>query len=319
MSVKNVACVGAGLIGASWAVLFAKGGCIVRLYDAFPEHFDTARSRISGFLSQLLEHGVLTENDISEIWERITFHEDLAEAIQGVDFIQESVPELLDVKQKILAEIDEINTTAILASSTSSMKISDISENSEYAGRCIGAHPYNPPHLVPLVEITKSVRTEAGTIEAAIGFYDSMKKVTVVLQKEATGFIGNRLQEAIAREAINIIMLGIANLDDVDKAVVYGLGLRWAIIGPNMTRELNGGTEGIKGFYTKFGESVGNILQDNMAAWHSIPDEFIEKLGPEGIETAKLNRPPELGNTNEDIARYRDNMLIELLKLHNKI
>ena len=319
MSIKNVACVGAGLIGASWAVLFAKGGCTVRLFDAFPEHFDTARTRISGFLSQLLEHRVLTENDIDDIWERITFHEDLTAAIQGVDFIQESVPELLEVKQKIIAEIDEINTAAILASSTSSMKISDIAENSEYAGRCIGAHPYNPPHLVPLVEITKSPRTDPGTVEAAIEFYNCMKKVTVVLQKEAAGFIGNRLQEAIAREAINIIMLGIASLDDVDKAVVYGLGLRWAIIGPNMTKELNGGAEGIRGFYSKFGESVSNILQDNMAEWHAIPDEFIEKLGPEGIEAAKRNRSPELGNTNEDIAGYRDNMLIELLKLHNKI
>lgn len=319
MGINKIACIGSGLIGASWATLFAKEGYPVNLYDADPVSLERSKDTIRANLRQLADHDVLTGKEADRAYAYINFCTDLQTALEDADFIQENVPEIIEIKRKVLAEVDQYNQKAIFASSTSGMKISDIAKFSKYAERCIGAHPYNPPHLIPLVEITKGPQTTETTVQEAKKFYQGIKKEPVVLLKEAVGFIGNRLQVVHAREAINIVMEGIATLEDVDRAALYGPGLRGAILGPNLTNELNGGEEGIRGFYRKFGKAIAATLSDNTASWLAVPEEFSERTGPAGVEEEKRNRPGETGNTSAEIMQYRDNLLIEILKLHKKV
>jgi 3-hydroxyacyl-CoA dehydrogenase len=242
----------------------------------------------------------------------------LEEALQGVDLIQENIAEDLSKKRAILEKIDQINNTAIFCSSSSAIKISLISQKSKYPNRCVGAHPFNPPHLIPLVELTQWEKTDPECVRKAYDFYKKVRKEPIILNKEVVGFIGNRLQFAYTREAVDLVMKGVCSVEDVDKASLYGLGFRYAIIGPNLNGDLNGGENGLRDYYGKYGQTMNDILED-VAKWDKVPVEYGQSIGPEGVEKAKANRPKELGNKREEILAYRDRMLLEILKLHNKI
>lgn len=316
---EKVACIGGGIIGSSWALLFSKEGCRVNVYDLDSHALERSEGRIRDWFVPLIDKGVVSILDVEEALKRIVFTSDLEEALNEVDFVQESSVENLKMKQELFREIDRYNKEAIVSSSTSGLRISDIVEYCKHRNRYIGGHPYNPPHLVPLVEITRGNDTDDGTVQVAKAFYRRVKKEPVVLLKESVGFIGNRLQVAYMREVINMVLKGIATLEDIDKASVFGPGLRGAIIGPMLTNELNGGEEGIAGFYKKFGHSIEATLNDDFASWQILPKDFIEKIGPEEVKKEVSNRSQETGNSVEEIIKFRDGMLIELLKLHNKV
>ncbi|UMZ74226.1 3-hydroxyacyl-CoA dehydrogenase family protein [Natranaerofaba carboxydovora] len=318
MNIEKISCVGTGVIGASWATNFIIKGCYVNLYDVGEEELDRAISLVDNNLGFLVKKEVLTveEKDYAKSLMKTTTS--LEEAVKDVHLIQESVPEKYEIKQEILKEADSFAPEeAIFASSTSGLLISEIAKYSNNPFRCIGAHPYNPPHLIPLVEITKGEKSSQETIDRAYDFYKSIDKEPIVLQKEVLGFVANRLSLALYREAIELIMRGVCSVEDVDKAVTFGPGLRYATMGPSLLYHLGGGAHGIKGILHHIGPSVEKWWED-MATFTKIPDGFPE-IAQEGVKEELKNRSKEFGNTEEEVIKFRDDILIELLKNHKKV
>lgn len=317
-NIKKVACVGAGVIGYSWALYYSLKKLSVTVYDLTEDKIDLAKNRIHESLLNLEKNNVVQENEISEIESRITYTTSMEAAVKDVQFITESGPENYEVKQKMAEEMEKYTADdTIIASSTSGLLVSEIAKNAKHPERFIGAHPYNPPHLIPLVELTKGDKTDEHVLEVAKEFYQSIDKEPVVLQKEALGFICNRIQMAVYREVYNLVMNGVCTIEDADKAVTYGPGLRWAIMGPSLVFELGGGEAHIDGLMKHLNPSISLWLHD-MADFKDFPEEFPE-IARKGVEEAMKNRPAEIGNDDQSLAEYRDKMLIELLKLHNKL
>lgn len=317
-NIKKVACVGAGVIGYSWALYYSLKKLSVTVYDLTEDKIDLAKNRIHESLINLEKNNVVQENEISEIESRITYTTSMEAAVKDVQFITESGPENYEVKQKMTEEMEKYTADdTIIASSTSGLLVSEIAKNAKHPERFIGAHPYNPPHLIPLVELTKGDKTDEYVLEVAKEFYQSIDKEPVVLQKEALGFICNRIQMAVYREVCNLVMNGVCTIEDADKAVTYGPGLRWAIMGPSLVFELGGGEGHIDGLMKHLNPSISLWLHD-MADFKDFPEEFPE-IARKGVEEAMKNRPAEIGNDDQSLAEYRDKMLIELLKLHNKL
>lgn len=238
--------------------------------------------------------------------------------MQDVQYVQESGPENYDVKKAVLAILDKYGSPeTIFASSTSGLLITEIAKGSQHPERCIGAHPYNPPHLIPLVEITKGEQTSNAVVKVANDFYRLLGKEPIVLQKEALGFISNRLQIALYREAVNLVLTGVCSVEDVDKAVCYGPGLRYALLGPNLIFHLGGGQVGLKGVLEHIGPSMELWLKD-MAVWKEFPAGSKDIL-QKGVLQEMQGRKQEEGKTTEEISRWRDEKLLNLLKLLNRI
>ena len=316
--IKKVACVGAGVIGYSWALYYSLKKLSVNVYDVTDEALKLAEVRIHASLLNLKKNNVVTDEEIRDIESRIRYTTLMEVAVKDVDFITESGPEFYDVKRKMVEEIEKYTKDdTIIASSTSGLLITEIARDAKHKERFIGAHPYNPPHLIPLVELTKGDYTTDEVINTAKEFYQSIGKEPVVLQKEALGFICNRIQMAVYREVCNLVMKGVCTIEDSDKAVTYGPGLRWAIMGPSLVFELGGGQGHVDGLMKHLRSSISLWLHD-MADFKDFPEEFPE-IARKGVEEALKNRPREIGNDDESLAEYRDKMLIEILKLHNKL
>lgn len=314
----KIACIGSGLIGVGWTVNFVVKGYSVNLYDINTQQLENAAKRIKCNLEFLVEKEVLNQADADAAASRISYYTDLAEALKDVQFVQEAGPERYDVKHAILAEVEKhVSTEVVFASSTSGLLVSEIAKLAQHPERCLGAHPYNPVHLIPLVEISKSEKTNAESVQTAYELYQQIGKEPIVLQKEALGFIANRLQVALYREAVDLVVRGVCTLEEVDKAALFGPGLRFGILGPNLIFQLGGGVHGIKGILSHIGPSV-ELWWADMADWKRFP-ECWKDLAQEGVNQEMANRAREFGNTNEEIGRFRDDMLVEMLKLHKKI
>ena len=316
--IRKVACVGAGVIGYSWALYYSLKELSVTVYDLTDEKLQLAKKRIHESLVNLKQNDVVNENEIDEIESRISYTTSMEGAVKDVQFITESGPENYEVKQKMAEEMEKYTSSdTIIASSTSGLLVTEIAKNAKHPERFIGAHPYNPPHLIPLVELTRGEKTDDHVLEVAKEFYQMIDKEPVVLQKEALGFICNRIQMAVYREVCNLVMKGVCTIEDADKAVTYGPGLRWAIMGPSLVFELGGGKGHIDGLMKHLNPSISLWLHD-MADFKDFPEEFPE-IARKGVEEALKNRPQEIGNDDQSLAEYRDKMLISLLKLHNKL
>ena len=316
--IKRIACLGTGVIGASWCTNFVMKGYEAVLYDISEEQLQSGFRKVEDNLAFLVEKGCLTQKEANAALERVSCTTSLEEALTDVQWVQESVPERYEIKQSVLAEVDRFaGEQVIYASSTSGLLISEIAKLSQYPARCIGAHPYNPPHLIPLVELVGPDGSEE-TIETARQFYALLGKEPVVLHQEVPGFIANRIQTAVAREIIDLVMRGVCSVEDADKALTFGPGIRWAIMGQNLLYQL-GSPKGIKGLYANVGggKNKKSWLED-MARWTVYPEGWPD-IAQSGVEAEMAKRPPELGNTNESLARYRDEMLLEILKLHHKL
>lgn len=317
--IKRIAVLGGGgIIGSSWSTYFLWKGLPVSVYDINDQALTVAKNRIAVNLSYLSEKKVLTKRAAKEAMGRALFTHDIKEAAHDVHFFQESVPENYDVKQSLVAALDQYGSPdAVFASSTSGLLITEIAKFSKYPERCIGAHPYNPPHLIPLVEINKGDQTSDETILTAYNFYKGIGKEPIVLKKEALGFISNRLQLALYREAMDLVLRGVCSVEDVDRAVCFGPGLRFALMGPNLIFQLGGGKVGLKGLMEHVGPSI-ELWWNDMADWKTWP-EGSKDLLQKGVEQEMANRRPEEGRTTEEITRWRDDMLLKLLKLLNRV
>ena len=314
----KVSCVGGGVIGYSFALSFALKVNNVTLYDINEEALNLAEERVKSSLKSLVDNNVLSKEESINVLNRITYTTSIKEAVEDAIFIQESGPEHYDIKHKIVEEIEKYGRDdAIIASSTSGLLITEIAKYAKHPERFVGGHPYNPPHLIPLVEITKGEKTTEENVQLAKSIYEYFDKEPVILQKEALGFISNRLQMALYREVCSLVMDGVCSVEDADKAVTFGPGLRWGIMGPSLIFQLGGGKVGIDGLFNHLEDSITLWLND-MADFKKFPKEW-PMVARRGVEEEMKNRKPEIGNDEKSIAEYRDHMLIELLKLHNKL
>jgi L-gulonate 3-dehydrogenase len=249
----NVAIVGAGLIGRSWAIVFARAGWHVRVTDPESRTLENASRLIREGLDDLARHGLVTDPALAA--GRVAIVPSLADAVGGVDIIQENGPELVDTKRAIFAELDRLCPEhAILASSTSAIVASRFTEELPGRARCLVAHPVNPPHLLPLVELCGAPWTTPETIERARRIYESIEQVPITVNREVEGFVLNRLQGALLAEAFRLAGEGVVSPQDLDRTLKDGLGLRWSFIGPFETIELNapGGIADYCKRYTRF-------------------------------------------------------------------
>lgn len=316
--IKNVTCIGSGVIGYSWALYFSLKKLNVIVYDITTEALDLAQKRVKASLESLIKNNVVTKEESQEIEANIIYTTNMQEAVKDAQFIVESAPEDYEIKRSIVKEVEVYgHSDAIFVSSTSGLLITEIAKDAKFKERFIGAHPYNPPHLIPLVEITKGKQTSEDVVKTAKEFYTLIGKEPVVLQKEALGFICNRLQMALYREICDLVMRGVCSIEDADKAVTFGPGLRWGIMGPSLVFQLGGGEHGIAGIMQHLTPSINLWLKD-MADFKDFPKEFAN-IAQEGVNEEIKNRDENIGNDNASLAEYRDKMLIELLKLHNKL
>lgn len=262
--ITHTACLGAGTIGASWTALFLAAGHSVAVFDPSDSAEKTVRDYIEMAWPTLTELG-LTKNGTPDA---VSFHSSAAAAVDGAGFVQENVPERLLVKQATFAEIEPVlDAHAIVASSASGLTLSQMQTGWKKPSRFVLGHPFNPPHLIPLVEVLGNEATAPGVVEATQGFYESLGKVTIRVNKELPGHVANRLQAAIWREAIHLVLSGAASVEDVDKAVWAGPGLRWAAMGPTMLFHLGAGDGGLEAFCEHF-EDTFNGWWDGLGTPH---------------------------------------------------
>ena len=249
----RMAVIGAGLIGRAWAIVFARAGWEVALYDSVAGVADDALALIRESLAELTTQGLVGDPAAAAL--RIRVGKSVADTLAGASFVQENVPETAEAKRAIFAELDHLAAPgAILASSTSAIVASQFTEHLAGRQRCLVAHPVNPPHLVPLVELVGAPWTAPETIAQAKQVYESVGQVPIVVRREIEGFILNRLQGALLAEAFRLVGEGYVSPQDLDKTVKDGLGLRWSFMGPFETIELNapGGIADYCARYTGF-------------------------------------------------------------------
>ncbi|MCJ2104768.1 3-hydroxyacyl-CoA dehydrogenase NAD-binding domain-containing protein [Methylobacterium sp. E-041] len=296
-----IAVVGCGTLGASWAALFLAHGFDVAAYDTAPGFADRMLASVARYRDQLAELGPTGTG-------RLEICETLDQAVSGAVFVQENAPENEAVKRAILAELDaRAAPGVIVASSTSAMLRSRIVADCGTPERVIVAHPFHPPHLVPLVEI---VTGDAAVAERAAAFYAGLGRRPVILRREIPGHVANRLASALYREAVNLVAEGVASVADIDAALCNGPGLRWAAMGPHMTYHLGGGAGGIRHYLDHLGPS-------QVRRWESLghPDlsEAVKDAIVEGVAAEAA------GRSLADLEARRDRALIDILKARTEV
>ncbi len=255
--VRRVACIGAGVIGGGWAAHFLARGYDVTAWDPAPDAEDRLRRLVAAAWPALEQIG-LAEGASQD---RLTVAPTLAAAVTDADFVQESAPEKLELKRSLLAELAAAAPPGVvIASSTSGYPMTDMQTAADGsaagAGRLVVGHPFNPPYLIPLVEVVGGERTDREAVEWAARFYDVAGKSVITMDRELPGFIANRLQEALWREALHMVANGEASVEDIDASITEGPGLRWAFMGPCLTFALAGGEGGMAHMLDHFGPSL---------------------------------------------------------------
>ncbi|WGW12346.1 3-hydroxyacyl-CoA dehydrogenase NAD-binding domain-containing protein [Saxibacter everestensis] len=251
--VTTVACIGIGTIGAGWAAYFLAKGYRVRAWDPSPEAEPRLRRLIAAAWPALSSLGLAP----GASQQNITVHTDLAEAVDGVGFVQESAPEVLDLKRSLLAEIDAVTAPdVVIASSTSGYSMTEMATQAATPERLVVGHPFNPPYLIPLVEVVGGESTSTAAVKWTSAWYEHIGKSVITMDREVPGFIANRLQEALWREALHMIDQGEATVEQLDRAITDGPGLRWPIQGPMLTFHLAGGEGGMAHMLDHFGPSL---------------------------------------------------------------
>ncbi|MEU7429517.1 3-hydroxyacyl-CoA dehydrogenase NAD-binding domain-containing protein [Streptomyces sioyaensis] len=251
--VRRVACIGAGVIGGGWAAHFLARGYDVTAWDPAPDAEEKLRRLVAAAWPALEQIG-LAEGAAPD---RLTVAGTLAEAVADADFVQESAPEKLELKRSLLAELtDATRPGVVIASSTSGYPMTDMQTTAGGAGRLVVGHPFNPPYLIPLVEVVGGERTDRAAVTWASRFYEVAGKSVLTMDRELPGFIANRLQEALWREALHMVANGEASVADIDASITEGPGLRWAFMGPCLTFALAGGEGGMAHMLDHFGPSL---------------------------------------------------------------
>ena len=302
--IRRVAIVGTGVIGASWTALFLAKGLDVAATDVAPGAEAALKRFVSTAWPALQRLGLASDASQS----RLTFTAALADAVKDVDLVQENGPEKIDFKKTLYHQLDELlHPSAIIASSSSGLTMSEIQLGAAiHPERCVIAHPFNPPHLIPLVEIVGGAKTSEATIQRADEFYTSIGQRTVRLNKEMPGHVANRLQAALAREVYYLVSEGVASAADVDTALCWGPGLRWGIMGNMMLNHLGGGPGGIEHFFHQF--------TGPMTAWWKTLGSPV--LTPEVQKKLIDSVHAEAGSRSiDELAAERDAVLLGLIEL----
>ena len=305
--IRKVAIVGTGLIGASWAAQYLVSGLDVIATDPAPNAEAYLRKVVNEAWELLAAVGVAP----GASRDRLTFTAGLKEAVSRADFVQESVPERLVLKGRVFAQMDEAAPPeTILASSASGITMDMIQPGCRHhPERCVIGHPFNPPHVIPLVEVVGGAKTSEAVIKRTMAFYLSIGKKPIWLHKSVPGHVGNRLQLALYREVLYLIQQGVLRVEDADIAVCYGPGLRWGVMGPSLQWHLAGGPGGIHHFVEHFFESL-TILMKKL----EMPD-----VTPALMQTVIDGVLKEAnGQSVEQLAQAENKLLMELLALRAK-
>jgi len=305
--IGRVAAIGAGTIGASWAAVFLARGLSVAVSDPAPG----AEAFLKGFIEaawpSLARLALLPD---SPPWDMLSFHAEPEAALTGAQFVQESAPEREDLKRSLLARLDaELDPSVVIASSSSGLLMSRLQAECRHPERCVIGHPFNPPHLVPLVEVVGGDQTAPWAIERALSFYAAIDKAPIHIRREVRGHVANRLQAALWREAVHLVAEGVASVSDIDTAISAGPGLRWALMGPHLTFHLAGGTGGIGHFLDQFAGPMTDWWQD---LGNPVLSDDLRALLAAGVADETGTR---------DIAQLearRDRFLVDLLALKAK-
>ena len=267
---KKVALIGCGLIGKSWAISFLSAGYEVSLFDPVEGVTVQSQEKIMVKLSDLQNYGLLKNKNISDFLDKIHLARDISQAVEGSFYVQESGPEDLDIKRELTKKIDAATPDNIpIASSTSGIPASMYASEVKGKYRCLVAHPINPPHLIPAVEIVPAPFTSEAITQVVKKIITSIDKEPLELKKEIPGFVVNRLQGALLSEAFKLVKDGIASVEDIDKAISEGLGLRWSFMGPFQTIHLNA-AEGIAGYVKRYEKMYKEMFNKPDIEWASV-------------------------------------------------
>lgn len=305
--IRKVAIVGTGLIGAGWAAQYLASGLDVIATDPAPNAEATLRKSVEDAWELLAVTGLASGANR----DRLTFTADVNEAVSDVDFVQESVPERLMLKARVFAQMDEAaRPDTILASSASGLTMDSIQSGCKrHPERCVLGHPFNPPHVMPLVEVVGGTKTSEAVIERTMSFYASIGKKPIRLRKAVPGHVGNRLQAALYREVLYLIEQGVLSVEDADIAVSYGPGLRWGVMGPSLQWHLAGGAGGIEHFVKQFMEGFTGLMKK--LEMPEVKPELMQTVIDGVLKEAN-------GRSVEQLAQAENKLVLELLALRAK-
>jgi 3-hydroxyacyl-CoA dehydrogenase len=286
------------VIGRSWVQVFIRAGCQTRIYDENPEQIEKALAWLDQDLEA--EHAVERRSLVS-------VHASLSDALNGAGYVQESGPEQIDLKKAIYRSLDDAaSPDAILGSSTSAYDMSEIASGLRGARRCIVAHPVNPPHVIPVVEILPGVETDPEIVTQTREFMTSVGQTPVLLNRYVPAFLLNRMQAAVIREAVSLVESGVADVDAVDAVIRDGLGLRWALMGPFAVADTNA-DGGIREYFTRYGQAYKDCMEQ-LGPTPSFDPEMIERLG-RGTDVMSGNAP------RSETLRWRDRLIRKIRDL----
>jgi len=305
--ISRVAIIGTGVIGASWAALFLAKGLEVVATDVAPNAEGGLKRFIEAAWPALKRLGLSPGASRA----KLSFTSDLATAVKGADLVQENGPERIEFKKKLYGQLDELlPANVIIASSSSGLTMSEIQSGcGAHPERCVIGHPFNPPHVVPLVEIVGGAKTSEDTIRRIDDFYTAIGKRTIRLHKEVPGHVANRLQSALSREVYHLVAEGVVSAADADTALSWGPGLRWGIMGSLLLNHLGGGQGGIEHFFAQF--------SGPMTAWWKVLGQPV--LTPEVQKKLIDSVHAEVGTRSiDELATERDELLLGLIELRAK-
>ena len=298
--IDHVAVLGTGTIGASWAAYFLSRGLSVAASDPAPQAEDFLRRFVDSSWPALAKLGLPEGADAS----RLSFHQDPVAAVQGAGFVQENGPERIEVKVALFEQIGAaLPPETLIASSSSTLLPSAMQEKCRHPERLLLGHPFNPPHLIPLVEVCGGAKTSPEAVDRAMRFYAAIGKHPIRLNKEMPGHVSNRLQAAIWREAAYLVEQGVVNVADVDAAIAQGPGIRWAMMGPILTYHLAGGAGGLR------------YLMDHIGVAQLWPGLGAPEMTPEFEQRLIEGVGEEVGGRSiDDLAQARDKRLVAILE-----
>ena len=301
--IRRIAIVGTGVIGASWAAQYLARGFDVIATDPGPGAEANLRKYVDDAWAVLTSIGLSPGASRN----RLEFTTDMKKALANADFVQENGPERVDFKIKLYADMDAVTPPdSLIASSSSSLTMSVVQSKCQHPERCVIGHPFNPPHVIPLVEVVGGAKTSPAAIDAAMAFYKSIGKRAILLRKEVPGHVANRLQSALYREVLYLIEQGVLSVADADDAVSWGPGLRWGVMGPSLQFHLGGGAGGIQHF-------IDHLLPAMEPLWKALgtpglTPEFKQRLA-DGV------RDEAAGRSVEQLAEAENEVIVGLLRL----
>jgi 3-hydroxyacyl-CoA dehydrogenase len=304
--IRRIAIVGTGVIGASWAAQYLARGFDVVATDPAPN----AEANLRKYIDEAWE--TLTTIGLSPgaSRDRLSFTPNMKDALSRADLVQENAPERPEFKIKLFADMDEATPVdSLIASSSSGITMSVMQSKCKHPERCVIGHPFNPPHIIPLVEVVGGTKTSPDAIKQAMSFYASIGKKPILLHKELTGHVGNRLQAALYREVAYLIEQGVLSVGDADDAVSYGPGLRWGVMGPSLQWHLGGGAGGI-------GHFMEHLMGPLEGMWKTLGNPQVTAELKQTIARGVLQ---EAGNRSvEQLAKGENELLVGLLSLRAK-